>query len=54
MKPIARLSPRWWNTLHRLRANVLGVVLNEVKKEMNNNYSYYGYYGKYYKPVGQT
>ena len=42
------------NTLHRLRANVLGVVLNEVKKEMNNNYSYYGYYGKYYKPVGQT
>jgi succinoglycan biosynthesis transport protein ExoP len=34
--------------LHRLRANVLGVVLNQVNKSMSESYSYYGYYGKYY------
>src|SRR5439155_12016550 len=37
------------NTLHRLRANVVGLVLNEVHKEISDTYYYYGYYGKYYK-----
>ena len=36
-------------TLRRLRANVLGLVLNEVNKEMSDSYSYYGHYGKYYQ-----
>ena len=36
------------NTLQRLRANVVGVVLNQVKKEMSDSYYYYGYYRKYY------
>lgn len=34
--------------LSRLRANVLGLVLNQVNKSMSESYSYYGYYGKYY------
>jgi capsular exopolysaccharide synthesis family protein len=34
--------------LNRLRANILGVVLNQVNKSMSESYSYYGYYGKYY------
>jgi capsular exopolysaccharide synthesis family protein len=34
--------------LGRLRANVLGVVLNQVNKGMSESYHYYGYYGKYY------
>jgi succinoglycan biosynthesis transport protein ExoP len=37
-------------TLNRLRANVLGLVLNEVHKEMSDSYYYYGNYGKYYRP----
>lgn len=37
-------------TLNRLRANVLGVVLNEVNKDMSTSYYYhYGHYGKYYR-----
>jgi capsular exopolysaccharide synthesis family protein len=37
-------------TLQRVRANVLGIVLNEVTKDMSDSYHYYyGYYGKYYK-----
>jgi len=38
------------NTLTHLRANVVGLVLNEVKKDMGSGYYYYGYgyYGKYY------
>jgi capsular exopolysaccharide synthesis family protein len=36
-------------TLRRLRANVVGLVLNEVHKEISDTYYYYGYYGKYYK-----
>jgi capsular exopolysaccharide synthesis family protein len=36
-------------TLNRLRAPVVGVVLNEVHKEMSDSYYYYGYYGKYYR-----
>jgi Mrp family chromosome partitioning ATPase len=34
-------------TLTRLRANLLGVVLNEVHKEVSSKY-YYSYYGRYY------
>lgn len=36
-------------TLKRLRANVVGLVLNEVHREVSSSYYYYGYYGKYYK-----
>lgn len=36
-------------TLNQLRANVVGLVLNEVKKHHSDHYYYYGYYGKYYK-----
>ncbi|MGC9950707.1 MAG: polysaccharide biosynthesis tyrosine autokinase [Bryobacteraceae bacterium] len=35
------------NTLQRVRANIIGVVLNEVTREMSDTYHYYGYYGKY-------
>ena len=35
--------------LARLRANVVGLVLNEVHKEMSSSYYYYGNYGKYYQ-----
>jgi capsular exopolysaccharide synthesis family protein len=38
------------SVLGRLRANVLGLVLNEVNKEMSDSYYYYGHYGKYYRP----
>jgi capsular exopolysaccharide synthesis family protein len=34
------------NMLQRLRTNVVGVVLNEVTKELGHGY-YYGYYGNY-------
>ncbi len=40
------------NTLNRLRANVIGLVLNEVHKEMSDSYAYYGHYRKYYRPSG--
>ncbi len=36
-------------TLGQLRANVVGLVLNQVKKHHSDHYYYYGYYGKYYK-----
>jgi succinoglycan biosynthesis transport protein ExoP len=36
------------NTLTRLRANTLGIVVNEVRKDTSESYSYYGTYGKYY------
>lgn len=36
------------STLKRLRANVTGVVLNQVHKNMSDSYTYYGNYGKYY------
>jgi succinoglycan biosynthesis transport protein ExoP len=39
------------SVLKRLRANVLGLVLNEVNKEMSDSYYYYGHYGKYYRPA---
>jgi capsular exopolysaccharide synthesis family protein len=35
-------------SLQRLRANVVGVVLNQIQKNMADTYHYYGYYGKYY------
>ena len=38
-------------TLNRLRAKTVGVVLNEVHKELSDSYYYYGYYRSYYKPV---
>ena len=37
------------NTLSRLRANTLGIVMNQVSKEMGDRYQYYGYDSKYYK-----
>ena len=36
-------------TLKRLRANVIGVVLNEVRADSSDNYYYYHYTSKYYK-----
>jgi capsular exopolysaccharide synthesis family protein len=36
------------STLRRLRANVIGIVLNQVKKDMSDHYYYYGHYRKYY------
>ena len=37
-------------TLHRLRAKVVGIVLNEVHKELSDSYHYYGYYRSYCQP----
>ena len=34
--------------LKRLKVNVVGLVLNEVRQDMNERYYYYGYYKKYY------
>lgn len=43
------------NSLNRLKANVIGVTLNEVRSDTSDRYYYYGYYGKtyakYYKPT---
>jgi succinoglycan biosynthesis transport protein ExoP len=36
------------NSLRRLNVNVMGLVLNEVKRDQSDSYYYYGYYGKYY------
>jgi capsular exopolysaccharide synthesis family protein len=36
------------SALRRLRANLAGVVLNQVHQGMSDSYSYYGQYGKYY------
>jgi len=36
-------------TLRRLRANVLGLVLNQITSDTSDGYYYHGYYGKYYK-----
>jgi polysaccharide biosynthesis transport protein len=43
------------NMLHRLRTNVVGVVLNEVTNDVGEG-CYYGYYGKYarYYQQGET
>jgi len=37
------------NTLKRLRANTVGVVLNDVRVDSSDNYYYYHYHPKYYK-----
>jgi capsular exopolysaccharide synthesis family protein len=37
------------STLQRVRANVVGLVLNSVTSTMSDSYRYYGYYGKYYQ-----
>jgi Mrp family chromosome partitioning ATPase len=37
------------DTLQRVRANVLGVVLNELTRETSDNHQYYGYYEDYKK-----
>jgi capsular exopolysaccharide synthesis family protein len=37
-----------FSSLRRVRANILGLVLNEVRPDMSERYYYYGYYGKYY------
>ena len=34
-------------TLSRLRANVIGMVLNDVKRESGEGYYYYNYYNSY-------
>jgi capsular exopolysaccharide synthesis family protein len=34
-------------TLQRVRANVVGLVLNGVTSDMSDSYHYYGYYGTY-------
>ena len=36
------------STLADLRATVVGLVLNEVRKDMSHSYYYYGHYEKYY------
>ena len=36
-------------SLKRLRAHVVGIVLNGVHKEMSDSYYYYGHYNKYYQ-----
>ena len=36
------------SSLKRVKANVIGVAMNEVHKDMSDRYYYYGYYGKYY------
>lgn len=45
-------------SLRRMKANVIGVALNEVRADMSDRYYYYGYYGKYYskyyKPGGES
>jgi capsular exopolysaccharide synthesis family protein len=41
-------------TLQRLRANCIGLVLNEVTHEMSDSYYYYGYYNKKYKYYKHT
>jgi capsular exopolysaccharide synthesis family protein len=43
------------SSLKRIKTNVIGVVLNEVREDMSDHYYYYGYYGKnyskYYNPT---
>jgi hypothetical protein len=36
------------NILNRLRVNVLGLVLNEVKPDSSNGYYHHGYFGLYH------
>ena len=36
-------------TLNRLRANTIGLVLNEMNRDLSDSYYYRGYYGRYYR-----
>jgi len=40
-------------TLTRLRAKVVGLVLNQVHKELSESYYYYGYYRSYNRPADE-
>jgi polysaccharide biosynthesis transport protein len=40
-------------TLKRLRANTIGLVLNEVDKNSTHGYYYYGDYRKYYSETAE-
>jgi polysaccharide biosynthesis transport protein len=42
------------NTLKRLRVNVVGVVLNEVRADSSDNYYYSHYHPKYYKHYSEV
>ena len=42
------------HTLARLRANVVGIVLNRVHQEMSDSYYYYGHYASYYPARGRA
>ena len=42
------------SNLKRIKTNVIGVVLNEVREDMSDRYYYYGYYGKYYSKYYKT
>ena len=42
------------STLIRLRANMLGVVLNNVHKTTSDGYYYYGHGAKYYAETGKA
>ncbi len=41
-------------SLKRIKTNVIGVVLNEVREDMSDRYYNYGYYGKYYSKYYKT
>ena len=43
-----RAVERVLSSLRRIRTNVIGVVLNDVREHMSDRYYNYGYYGKYY------
>jgi len=36
-------------TLNRVRAKTIGLVLNEVHRELSESYYYYDYYRSYYR-----
>jgi len=48
-RPVIGYGGSTINTLKRLRVNVVGVVLNEVRADSSDNYYYYHYHPKYYK-----
>ena len=41
-------------TLQRLRANTIGLVLNEVDRNSTNGYYYYGHYRRYYSQSAES
>lgn len=42
------------STLIRLRANVVGIVLNQITSDMSDSYYYYGSYRKYYRATSAS